>query len=115
MRAVVFPCAMHRRRPAFHRDMTDAEIVKALKACCRPGLHNVGTCRMGSNDDAVVDPASARPRRRGLRVADASIMPRQISANTNAAAIMIGERAAVGLGPPPDRNSAHASRFDQRS
>lgn len=60
-------------------------------------FHPCGTCRMGSDADAVVDPALRVHGIERLRVIDASIMPTITSANTNAASLMIGEKGAAHI------------------
>ena len=73
---------------------TDEELVKAAGDIGTTIFHPVGTCKMGNDELAVVD---GRLRVHGisnLRVADASIMPRITSGNTNAPTMMIAERAA---------------------
>ena len=70
------------------------------------GYHPVGTCRMGLDAAAVTDPQLRVRGVEGLRVIDASVMPRLISGNTNAAAMMIGDKGADLVlgngGPRPD-------------
>lgn len=73
---------------------SDAELEAFVRAQARTGYHPAGTCRMGNDDRAVVDTDLKVRGVDGLRIADNSIMPRLVSANTNATAIMIAERAA---------------------
>ena len=73
---------------------TDEEIIEALRRTSYGGQHAVSTCRMGTDPESVVDPTLRVHGVAGLRVADASVMPTLTSGNTNAPAIMIGERAA---------------------
>lgn len=73
---------------------SDDDLLAFARAVGSTGYHPVGTCRMGSDDRAVVDPQLRVRGVAGLRVADASVMPRLISGNTHAACVMIGERAA---------------------
>jgi choline dehydrogenase-like flavoprotein len=74
---------------------SEEELIEEIKLRGCTGYHPVGTCKMGVDDMAVVDPKLRVRGLDGLRVADASIMPTVPGGNTNAPSMMIGERAAA--------------------
>jgi len=73
---------------------TDAELENYIRDTAQVTQHPVGTCTMGVGPDAVVDPQLRVRGIEGLRVADASIMPTVPGGNTNAAVIMVAEKAS---------------------
>jgi choline dehydrogenase-like flavoprotein len=76
------------------RDLSDEGLAEIIRQRADTIYHPVGTCRMGGDEDSVVDPTLRVRGIEGLRVADASIMPTLISGNTEAPSAMIGEKAA---------------------
>ena len=84
-----------RGKPLYHSASRDEGTIKAdIRQRCDTVYHPVGTCKMGHDPMAVVDDRLRVHGIEGLRVADASIMPKLVSGNTNAPSIMIGEKAA---------------------
>ena len=73
---------------------SDEAIADALRLTGTTGYHAVGTCRMGSDGDAVVDPQLRVIGVGRLRVVDASVMPMVPTGNTNAPTVMVAEKAA---------------------
>ena len=71
---------------------SDEEILEYVRAQGNSVYHPVGTCKMGTDDQAVVDPKLKVIGIKNLRVADASVMPIILSGNTNAGAVMIAQR-----------------------
>lgn len=79
--------------PLVHAE-DETTLRREVKLRCNTLFHPVGTCKMGSDREAVVDASLRVHGVEGLRVADASIMPTIVGGNTNAPTIMIGEKAA---------------------
>jgi choline dehydrogenase len=122
MLAAVELCREIGRQPAL-ADWTETELYPGDAARTRDELrkyvrrtaityhHQSGTCKMGVDESAVVDPELRVYGVEGLRVADASIMPQVTSGNTHAPAVMIGERAADLVSGTPtleQREVSHA-------
>jgi choline dehydrogenase len=76
-------------------DATSDEAIRDyIRKGCDTDYHVIGTCKMGSDPDSVVDNELRVHGVEGLRIVDASIMPTIITGNTSAPTIMIGEKAA---------------------
>lgn len=97
-RRIVFQDALAKYDPIEYKPgtiyQTEEDLVRAASEIGTTIFHPVGTCRMGVDDKAVVDPELRVKGLSGLRVIDASIMPRITSGNTNAPVMMIAEKGA---------------------
>lgn len=96
--------------------VSDDELDAFIREKAGTGHHTCGTARMGHDRMAVVDDQLRVHDIAGLRVADASIMPTMVSGNTNAATIMIGEKASdliLGRHLPPDEKCPQPSTYQR--
>src|SRR3954451_5855431 len=78
-------------RPSGASALNEDTFEQALKTVSHTLYHPVGTCRMGGDEDSVVDPKLRVRGIDGLRVADASVMPTIIRGHTHAPSVLIGE------------------------
>ena len=112
-RNIVSMPALAKYRPEEFRPgldfQSDDELAKAAGDISTTIFHPVGTCKMGSDDSAVVDPRLKVRGLAGLRVADASIMPAITSGNTNAPTLMIAEKAAAMIAEDACEPAARAN------
>jgi choline dehydrogenase-like flavoprotein len=107
-------------RKYLHKDLhgdgaSDEALLQAIRARADTIYHPVGTCKMGGDEMAVVDPQLRVHGIAGLRVVDASVIPTLIGGNTNAPTIMIAERAAQwmkGLAEATPQENALARAID---
>jgi choline dehydrogenase len=96
---------------------TDAELETYLRSRTGTSYHASGTCRMGAGDEGVVGTEARAKAVRGLRVIDASIMPRVVTDNPNAPVIMMAEKLSDRLRgvrplPPSDAPYHRAGQAD---
>ena len=80
-------------RPGIHIQ-DEEELVKAASDYAQTIFHPVGTCKMGKDENSVVNDRLVAHGLKNLRIVDASIMPNITSGNTNAPTIMIAEKAS---------------------
>jgi choline dehydrogenase len=95
-------------------DVTTQEAIDAfIRETATTNFHACGTCKMGSDSMAVVDPECRVRGIDGLRIADTSIVPQITSGNTNAPAIMIGEKVSdmiMGRNEPRAQVDVHVAQ-----